>query len=145
MSWMDTGPFNWDPFAEMRQLQADMNRAFNDAGAPDRAGAYPPVNVWAGQNSVAVATELPGLTREDIELTIQEDTLTVEGERKPPTGEGMAWHRRERGYGRFSRTIKLPFRIDPEQVQARFVNGLLEVEMQRPKADLPRKIEIGAK
>jgi len=142
--------FGWDPFAEMRQLQAEMNRLFEDF-APDvvetpEASAYPPVNVWVGETSVAVTAELPGLTRDDIELTIREDTLTIKGERKPHVNDDrVVWHRRERGVGPFVRTIMLPFRVDPDQAEARFANGILEVEMQRPKADQPKKIQISTK
>lgn len=140
----------WDPFAEMRQLQAEMNRLFEDFAtdvveAPE-AGAYPPVNVWVGETSVAVTAELPGLARDDIEITIREDTLTIKGERKQPANDDrVVWHRRERNFGPFSRTVALPFRVDPDQAEARFMNGLLEVEIQRPKADQPKKIQISTK
>lgn len=141
-----TSPFEWDPFAALRSLQEDVNRSLDGGVVRQAVQAFPPVNVWVGDNSVVVTAELPGLARDDIELTVEDDALTIKGERKPATDDaGVTWHRRERGYGAFSRTIGLPFRVDPERVQARFANGLLEVEMQRPEADLPRKIQIKSK
>ena len=143
MQLTQTGRTGWNPFAEMRQLQANMNRLFDNAGAFPAAQAYPPVNFWIGDNSVVVTAELPGLSAKDVDLTIREDTLTISGERRQAEGaEHAGWHRRERLHGIFSRAIGLPFRVDPDQVQAKFDNGVLEVEMQRPKADRPRKIAI---
>src|SRR3546814_19417779 len=96
-----------------------------------------------GDSSVVGTAELPGLSAEDVELTIREDTLTMRGERhQVEEAEHAGWHRRERPYGTFSRTIGLPFRVDPDQVQAKFENGVIEVEMQRPEADRPRNIAI---
>lgn len=134
----------WDPFAEMRRLQADMNRLFDGTTVtPQRV--YPPVNLWLGDNSVVVTAELPGLSRDDIQLTVQDDTLTIEGERRPAGNDNqLAWHRRERATGRFARTVQLPFRVDADRVKAHFTHGVLEVEMQRPEEDRPRKIAVTA-
>jgi len=135
-----------DSFAEMRQLQTEMNRLFDNAGVFPAVQVYPPVNLWIGDSSVVVTAELPGLSAEDVDLTIREDVLTMRGERRQAEeAEHAGWHRRERPYGTFSRTIGLPFRVDPDQVQAKFENGVLEVEMQRPEADRPRKIAINGK
>jgi Hsp20/alpha crystallin family len=73
----------------------------------------------------------------------QEDVLTLAGKREPKTQqENVNWQRRERAYGTFSRAVQLPFRVDPDKVQARFNNGILEVELERLEADRPKKIEI---
>ncbi len=70
---------------------------------------------------------------------MREDTLTIQGKREPQVeDENAVWHRRERAYGSFSRTVQLPFRVDPDQVQARFSNGVLGIELRRPEADLLR-------
>src|SRR3546814_13793819 len=81
MQLTQMGRTGWDPFAEMRQLQAEMNRLFDNAGVLHAAQAYPPVNLWIGDSSVVVTAELPGLSAEDVELTIRDDTLTMRGER----------------------------------------------------------------
>ena len=134
----------FDPFAELRRMQGEMNRVlsgFNATAARD----FPPINIWLGDNSVVVTAELPGVTRDDVNLSLQEDVVTLAGQREPKSQEqNVSWQRRERAYGTFSRTVQLPFRVDPEKVQARFNNGILEIELQRLEADRPKKIEIRA-
>ncbi|WP_353646610.1 Hsp20/alpha crystallin family protein [Mesorhizobium sp. WSM2239] len=138
----DFGRIGFDPFLEMRRMQQEMNQRLTGltAGA---AQEFPPVNLWVGEDSVAVTAELPGIAPDEVDLTVRENTLTLKCEREPRTeDEKSVWHRRERAYGSFSRTVQLPFRVDPEQVEARFANGLLEVELRRPEADRPKKIQI---
>ena len=135
--------YDWNPFPDVQRLQSNMNSLFERPRAKMAAHEYPPVNVWLGDNSIVVTAELPGLSQDDLNLTVREDTLTIQGERKFAANDNqVAWHRRERRAGTFERTIQLPFRVDPDTVQANFENGVLEIEMQRPEADRPRKIEI---
>jgi HSP20 family protein len=134
----------FDPFAELRRMQSEMNRLFGGYTAAT-ARDFPPVNIWLGENSVVVTAELPGVTREDVDLNLQDDVLSLAGKREPKTREeNVNWQRRERAYGSFSRAIQLPFRVDPNKVQARFDNGVLEIELERLEADRPKKIEIRA-
>jgi HSP20 family protein len=92
-----------------------------------------------------VTSELPGVTRDDVTISLQEDVLTLGGARQPkPEQQDVNWQRRERAYGTFSRVIQLPFRVEPEKVQARFNNGILKIELERLEADRPKKIEIRA-
>jgi HSP20 family protein len=93
---------------------------------------------------VVVTAELPGVTRDEVTLNLQDDVLTLEGKREPTQQENINWQRRERAYGSFSRAVQLPFRVDPDKVQARFNNGVLEIELERLEADRPKKIEIRA-
>jgi HSP20 family protein len=94
---------------------------------------------------VVVTAELPGVTRDDVNISLEEDVLTIAGKREPKAQEqNVNWQRRELAYGTFSRAIQLPFRVDPDKVQARFNNGILEIELQRLEADRPKKIEIRA-
>jgi HSP20 family protein len=96
-----------------------------------------------GEDSVAVTAELPGIPPDEVDLTVRENTLTLKGMREPQVeGDKSVWHRRERAYESFARTVQLPFRVDPEHVEAHFANGLLEVELRRPEADRPKKIQI---
>jgi HSP20 family protein len=134
----------FDPFAELRRMQSEMNRLFGGFTAGS-ARDFPPVNIWLGENSVVVTAELPGVTRDDVNLSLQDDVLSLAGKREPKTQQEDAnWQRRERAYGSFSRAIQLPFRVDPNKVQARFNNGILELELERLEADRPKKIEIRA-
>ncbi len=133
-------PMGPDPFALMRSLTRDADR-----WRPASARGFPSVNIWQGADSTAVTAELPGVQPTDIDIQVKEDLLTISGERKPPEGEGeTVWHRRERGFGRFSRVIRLPYRVDAETVEARYEDGVLQVELHRPEQDKPRRIEIKA-
>jgi HSP20 family protein len=135
----------WDPFAEIRRMQTEMGRLFADVEARSASQSFPPINIWVGVESLVVTAEIPGVAPANLDITVREDTLTMQGYRAMPVEtDGVAWHRRERPYGSFSRTVALPFRVDPDKVQARFTNGVLEVELQRPEAERPRKIEIKA-
>jgi len=133
----------FDPFVELRRMQTEMSRLFSGFGATT-ARDFPPINIWLGENSVVVTAELPGVTREDVTISLQEDVLTLEGKREPKVQENVNWQRRERAYGTFSRAVQLPFRVDADKVRARFNNGILEIELQRLEADRPKKIEIRA-
>ena len=134
----------FDPFAELRRMQSEMNRVFSGFNAT-AARDFPPINIWLGEHSVVLTAELPGVTRDDVNLSLQEDVLTLAGKREPKSQEqNVSWQRRERAYGGFSRAVQLPFRVDPDKVQARFNNGILEIELQRLEADRPKKIEIRA-
>jgi HSP20 family protein len=144
MALTDFPRLNYDPFVEMRRMQSEMNRLFSGFSTA-ATREFPPINIWLGEHSVVVTAELPGVTREDVHLSLQEDVLTLSGRREPKSGqEDVNWQRRERAYGTFSRAVQLPFRVDPEKVQARFNNGVLEIELERLEADRPRKIEIRA-
>jgi HSP20 family protein len=139
--------YGGDPFRELRRLQDEMNRLLQAAPVGAAAG-FPPVNVHAGPDGVAVTAEMPGVAREDLEISVHRDTVTLRGERRaaPPTsgGEVKGHHRRERGQGRFVRTLSLPFQVDPERVEATLSDGVLRLSLQRPESDKPRTIAITA-
>lgn len=142
MALSDFPRLGFDPFAELRRMQSEMNRLFS--GYAPAARDFPPINIWLGDNRVVVTSELPGVTRDDVTISLQEDALTLEGARHPKQEQDANWQRRERTYGSFSRAVQLPFRVDPDKVQARFNNGILEIELERLEADRPKKIEIRA-
>jgi HSP20 family protein len=126
-----------DPFALMRSMLRDLD-------APVRR-VFPAVNVWQGAESVAITAELPGMEPGDIEISIKDDLLTLSGERKAPdVPEGARWHRRERGFGKFSRTIRLPFAAREDRIEARMTHGVLRIAIARPDELKPKKIEIKA-
>ncbi len=126
-----------DPFELMRRQLSESDRPFT------AAAGYPAVNVWQGGDSAAVTAELPGVTPEDIEISVKNNLLTISGVRRAPEiGEGTTWIRRESPSGRFSRIVQLPFRVDRDRVEARFENGVLQIELHRPEEDKPRRIEV---
>lgn len=131
-----------DPFAVMRRMMQDL-----DGGLAARPGAtpFPPINLWQGGDAVTICAELPGVEAGDIAITVKDNVLTISGERKAPrAAEDATWHRRERGFGTFSRAIRLPFASAAGEVEARFANGVLQVVVGRPEEEKPRRIEIKA-
>src|SRR5437764_11295208 len=101
----------FDPFAELRRMQTEMNRVFSGFSAT-AARDFPPINIWLGEHSVVLTAELPGVTRDDVNLSLQEDMLTLACERESKSQEqNVSWQRHERAYGGFSRAAQLPFRV----------------------------------
>lgn len=132
----------FETLREMQQLQQQFNRLF-DSNSWRAAGEFPPINVWTNENSATVTAEVPGLSPEDIEISVVNDTLTLKGERRPePLAEGESLHRQERGFGQFARTIQLPFRVDADKVEAIFKRGILSITLPRTEQDKPRKISV---
>lgn len=130
---------------EMDRLQRDMNRLFDDL-YPSRmrtAPSFPAVNVWADEESVIVTAELPGMNKDDIELNVLDNTFTLSGERKfEPLPENAHYHRQERGQGKFTRNMQLPYKVNANKTKATFKNGVLEVKLPRAEEDKPKKIAI---
>jgi HSP20 family protein len=103
------------------------------------------MNVWTDADSAVVTAELSGVSLDDIEISVEDDTLTLRGNRQPAElGEGVTYHRRERRYGSFLRSFRLPFRVDAEKVDAIFRNGVLSISLPRAEEDKPRRIAIRA-
>jgi len=133
---------SYDPFEEMQRLQDEVNRLFSTTRLGPSGGAFPPVNAFADEHGVAITAQLPGVAGEDLDISVFRDTLTLRGKRPGPPPEAKAYHRRERGHGEFVRNIALPFRVDPERVEANMQEGILRVSLHRPEEDKPRRIKI---
>ena len=130
---------------DMDRMQREMNRLF-DTYYPVRlrtAPSFPAMNVWSSEEGLILTAEVPGIRPEDIDVSVIGETLNLTGARKPEElKEGTRYHRQERGYGKFSRTIQLPFPVDVNKVEATFKNGLLHISLPRAEADKPRKIAV---
>ena len=135
---------DFDPFTEVRQLQREMNRLFSDVSVR-RAQEFPAVNVWTGPDGYLVTAELPGIDPNGLDITVIGDTLTIKGERGPDEiDESESYHRRERGYGHFVRSFKLPRKVDVKEVQAEYRKGILKVTLPRAAEDKPKRITLKA-
>jgi len=130
-----------DLYREMRRTQEEMNRLFGGLRLAVRA-EFPPVNLWAGPDGALVTVEVPGVSPEEIEITVHQDTVTLRGKREPEILEDAVEHRRERMHGAFQRSIVLPFRVDADGVSARFDRGVVTLELPRPAADKPRQVKV---
>jgi HSP20 family protein len=130
----------------MDRLQREMNRLFDETYPSRRsAGGYPAVNLWVGEDEQIVTAELPGINLDDLEINVLGASLTITGERSADDLPGDAeLHRQERLFGRFSRTIELPYPVEPGKVEATLEKGLLTIRLPRAEADKPKKIKVKA-
>ena len=129
-----------DPFS---LLQREVNRAFDEVfrgfpavgrGAAGLGGFAPQLDVRETEQGLEIAAELPGMSEQDVDLRLEGDLLTLAGEKKDErTQEGGGLHLTERSFGRFQRSFRLPYRPDPNQVQAQFDKGVLRVTLPRPQ------------
>lgn len=133
---------------EMDQLQREMNRLF-DASTRERvfnSPSYPAINIWTNEDGQLITAEMPGVNPDDLNIDVTGDALSISGERKQEeVGKEVRYHRRERSFGSFSRTVQLPFMVDTDKVEASFQNGILQIYLPRAEADKPKKIEIKSK
>ena len=125
----------WDPFREFAQTQDRLNTS----------GAWvPPVDIYQnGDHEVVIKAELPDMTREEIDITVDNGTLTVRGEKKLSSDvKEEQFHRVERRYGVFSRSFSLPQTVDPNRVAAEYRNGVLTVRFSLREEAKPRQIKV---
>ncbi len=130
---------------EMDQLQREMNRlmGYTSGKSSFSPMSFPAINIWTSEDEMLISAELPGMKADDIDLNITADGLEISGERTPDEiEEGAKYHRKERSYGKFSRSIQLPFMVDPNKTKAMFKNGILEIILTRAEADKPKKIAV---
>src|ERR1700689_1277142 len=140
----------WDPFRELNTLQDRMNRLFRDSVAAetqDQALATsafaPPVDVYEDEHNITLKIEVPGIDEKDIDVRIENNTLTVHGERKFEKEEKEENYRRvERQYGSFTRTFTLPTTVDANQVQANYDKGVLKINLAKKAEAKPKQIKI---
>jgi HSP20 family protein len=132
---------------QLQQFQSDMNRLFERWGEDGNRQAgwanFPLINVWEDGDTLHVEAELPGLNLNDLEIFVTgNNQLTLKGERKPTAPEKSVRHRQERGFGQFVRTLTLPFPVDPDKVDARFENGVLQIKLAKHESAKARKIFV---
>ena len=140
----------YDPFRELRSLQDEMTRLF--AGVTPRThgrdemtgGAWiPSVDIYEDQNRLVLEADLPGIKRDDFEISVENNVITLRGERKfEKKVEGDNYHRVERSYGNFTRSFTLPQSVTAEGASAEFENGILRVSLPKREETKARKIEI---
>ena len=128
--------------SDIHRLQHQLNRLLAMGQIPE-SPEFPAINVWTSDSGAIVRTEIPGIRVERVEISLVNDTLTIRGVRNPdPEKDGVMCHRQERGAGQFSRSIKLPFIVEPDAVQASFSNGILQIELPESASQKPRKINV---
>jgi HSP20 family protein len=142
----------WEPVRELSSLQNEMNRLFNtffDAPAPGNGGGgalrrwVPAMDLVETDDHFVLRADLPGLSEEDVSIELEDNVLTVSGERKAEREEKKeGYYRVERSFGQFRRSLTLPDGVDAEGVAATFDKGVLEVRIPKPEERKPRKVAI---
>jgi HSP20 family protein len=115
-------------------------------GQTDQARRWvPPVDLVEAEDHFVLKADLPGLTEGDVKIEVQDNALTISGERKAEHEQReKGWYRIERSFGRFSRSLTLPDGVDADRIAASFAHGVLEVRIPKPEERKPRRIEISA-
>ena len=138
----------WDPFREFITLQDRMNRLFRDQQSGQEESLTtttfaPPVDVYEDEHNITLKIEVPGIDEKDIDVRIENNTLTVHGERKFEKEEKEENYRRvERQYGSFTRTFTLPTTVDTENVQANYDKGVLKIKLAKKAEAKPKQIKV---
>jgi HSP20 family protein len=140
----------WDPFRDIMTLRDRMNRLFEDMSAyrgeeKDLAASAwaPAVDIYETENEVVLTAEVPGVDEKDIEIKVEDNTLTLRGERKfEKETKEENFHRIERAYGSFFRSFTLPTYVDHDKIEAEHENGVLKIRMPKKLELKPRKVKI---
>jgi len=141
----------WEPFRELAALQNEMGRwmgAFTPPGPGNGQSTtwMPPVDVWETERELVLSFDLPGIPEEKIAVELDNNTLTVSGEREHTEERSSErFYRFERRYGQFTRSVSLPAGVNEADVQADYTDGVLEIRIPKPEEPKPRRIEVGSK
>jgi HSP20 family protein len=142
---MNTFPWQrrWDPF---REFQREVGRLFETMEPVQHwrvARGVPPINLYDAGERYVLTAQLPGVGPEEVDLSITGETLTMRGDRKRTEGVGEeSYRRQERQFGRWTRTVTLPDRVDSNNVSASFANGVLTVTLPKAEEAKPRQISV---
>jgi HSP20 family protein len=139
--------FETDLFDQFRRLESEMGQLFGHSPWPAgiravQRGTFPPINVGATPERVDVYLFASGLDPKKIDVSIQQNLLSLSGSRKIEANENAEYYRRERYDGDFRRVITLPDDVDPERVEAKYRDGVLQISIQRREAAQPRQITV---
>ncbi|AMV70997.1 hypothetical protein JCM30471_28160 [Desulfuromonas carbonis] len=145
---------NWDLFREMESMTRDMDhllRGFGRGGSLEPSFAavfggrgYPRINLREDDENFYLEALLPGIDASTLDMTVLKNTLTIAGERSNGADQQVTWHRRERGTGRFLRTVDLPADIEVDETKADYRDGVLSVVLPKAAAAKPKRVEIKA-
>ncbi len=141
------GNFNGSLFDDFRRMQRDMEQLFGTASWPSSIRSvardtWPPVNIGSNEDQVDVYLFAAGLNTSSMDISLQQNLLTVTGERTLLSEEGANYYRKERFNGKFRRVVNLPDDVDPDKVDATYRDGVLHISIQRRESSKPRQIEV---
>ena len=141
----------WDPFRDLNSLQERMNRLFDEAGRGWRSEEpaatttwSPAVDIYETEGEIIVKAEVPGVDRKDISLHLENNVLTLKGERRfEKETKEENYHRIERSYGGFSRAFSIPAIVDEDKIRADYKDGVLKIALPKKDQLKPKQIQIG--
>ena len=145
------GIVRYDPFRDLRTLQEEVNRlfstnltrAFGDDEGIGRGIWAPSVDIYENKDQIVLEAELPGMKQEDFDLSIENNVITLRGERRfEKTDESDNYHRVERSYGAFTRSFTLPQTVSADEARAEYSNGVLRVTLPKREETKSRRIEV---
>lgn len=140
----------WEPFRELVSLRDDMDRFFKSffgSSLEEVEGFWAPViDIEEDNDNYYVRAEIPGIKKEDVKISVRGNAISVSGERKQESEtKNKTFHRVERSYGRFRRTVTLPSEIDADTVKATYKDGILTITLPKPESAKPKEIEVEIK
>jgi HSP20 family protein len=134
-----------DPFEALLSIQRALEaRLASDwlGGRTSGMGSFPPINIFQQEHDFVAIVELPGVDKSDLAVEVKENTIRISGHKTIDYGDVPSFHRRERVWGSFDRSISVPIQIDPDGVKAEYQDGVLALFIPRAQSDKPRSIEI---
>lgn len=136
----------WSPLAELEAFRREMDRVlrefFGEERAPTARGWTPVVDIYETPTEVIVQAELPGVQREDIQIELTDDRLTLRGKRERTTEENVTYHLLERNYGQFERSFALSVPVNTEKAEANYRDGVLIVRLPKVEPKKAKRIEV---
>jgi HSP20 family protein len=136
----------WDPFRDMTQVQNQFNRLVDQVWGGRQESWLPAVDVFDTREAVVLKAELAGMDPDDIQIEVEDNVLTIKGERKfEETVDEERYYRVERRFGSFQRDLALPQGVKPEEISAAYEDGVLTVTVPKVKEEKPKRIEVKAK
>jgi HSP20 family protein len=141
----------WEPIGELNTIQNEMNRLFNTVfDQPNQSGRgngtvrgwLPPMDLVETADHYVLRADLPGLSDGDVNVQLEDNVLTISGERSAEHEHQEGYYRLERAFGAFSRSLTLPDGVDPDGVQAHFDRGVLEIRIPKPEQQKPTTVQI---
>lgn len=140
MLWYDDLP------GELSRLRNEMNRLFSNYASTAGTSTFPFINVYEDRDTLTVAAEMPGLSKEHVEITYADGALTITGKRDAAqSADSMTVLRRERSIGSFEKTIRIPVKVVSEKIAAKFTNGILTITLPKAEEAKPKAITIETK
>jgi HSP20 family protein len=138
----------WGPTSDLHQMERDIRRIFrnlqSESDEPASMGVWaPPVDIYETDNEVVVRAELPGMDQKDIDIRIENNVLTIKGERRMDQHvKEDNYHRIESAYGTFTRSFTLPTTVDEENAKAEYRNGILKITLPKREQSKPKQIKV---